>query len=227
MRVLLIALFLGYGAACTTLSRVNGAKTLEPGQAQVGLSGTLQRGGNPLSVGTIPLPQGELFGRYGVSENLDVGARIYLVGAGIDARYRFWHNERWHFAVNPAFNAVYIPFSNTARGNGSFDVRAPVIAEVFLGKRQIHALSVAPTLILRQQYTTMDLVEAGDGRLWRLDAFAGGGARYEFQPWARKEERKSPFVFGVTADVFGQPARHAGIAYTAGFDLSLRSVPRK
>lgn len=220
MRLLAICAALALGCACSTLSRVNGAKTLEPGQAQIGVSGTIQRAGNPLSVGTLPLPQAEVFGRIGLVENVDAGLRLYLVGAGFDVRYRFYHQNRVHFAVDPALSAVWLPFvGGLPAGQGSFDVRAPVIGELEFGKQARNSISGGPTLLLRNQYNSVDMAELGKGRLWRLDAYAGGGLRYEGRPGGA--------VIGVVGDIFATPARNAGIAYALGVDLSVRTRQKK
>lgn len=213
---LLLAGLLALGTACSTLARVNGARTLEPGQAAVGASGSLQKGSNPISAGLLPLPQGEVYLRLGLRPNLDLGARAYLVGAGVDLRYRFYHDDRWHLAVNPGVSAVVLPTRLLGAGGGSFDLRTPIIAEYELNPWS--SLSAGPTLVLRRQRNSFGEAALGDsGRLLRLDAYVGGGARYELHP--------KQWILGVNADLYAQPARHAGPAWAVGVDVGMRSRP--
>lgn len=217
LRLGLAALALAFAVGCSTLARVNGAKTLEPGQTQIGVSGSLQQGANPLSTGTIPLPQGEVFVRRGLAPNLDMGARLYLVGAGMDVRYRFYEGERLHLAINSGYGLVMVPFVGSVRGSGSLDVRVPLIAEWELGPRS--SIAGGPTLVLRRQRNdfTWSLGAEDTARVLRLDAYAGAGVRYAYS--------QGRIILGVNADLYAQTARHAGPAYAIGADLSL--IPRQ
>ena len=219
-RVGLAAFALALTVGCSTLARVNGAKTLEPGQTQIGVSGSLQQGANPLSTGTIPLPQGEVFVRRGLLPNLDMGARLYLVGAGMDVRYRFHEGERLHLAINPSYGVVVVPFVGSVRGSGSLDVRVPLIAEWELGPRS--SIAGGPTLVLRRQRNdfTWSLGAEETARVLRLDAYAGAGLRYS--------TTRGRVILGVNADLYAQTARHAGPAYAVGADLSfVPQLPKK
>lgn len=224
LRVGLAALTLALAVGCSTLARVNGAKTLDPGQTQIGVSGSLQQGSNPLSTGTIPLPQGELFVRRGLAPNLDMGARLYLVGAGMDLRYRFYEGDRLHLAINPGYGVVVVPFAGSVRGSGSLDVRVPLIAEWELGPRS--SVAGGPTLVMRRQRNDFTwFLEADEtARVLRLDAYAGAGVRYAYT--------QGRVILGVNADLYAQTARHAGPAYAIGADLSIipqqvRKAPRR
>lgn len=213
-RLLVAAALLALGSACSTLARVNGARTLEPGQAVVAVSGSLQQGSNPLSAGILPLPQGEVALRLGVRPNLDVGARAYLVGAGVDVRYRFYQSGPWHLAVNPGLSAVVLPTRLLGAGGGSVDLRAPLIAELELNGWS--SLAGGPTLVLRRQRNSFgEAALGGSGTLLRLDSYLGGGLRYELHP--------KQWVIGLNADVYAQPARHAGPAWAVGLDVGLKS----
>jgi hypothetical protein len=49
--------------------------------------------------------------------------------------------------------------------------------------------------------------------------YAGAGGRLEFHGW--------PIVLGLSTDLYAQPARAAGLAWSAGVDLSLRNQKKK
>lgn len=214
-RLLVPGLLLLLGVGCSTLSSLSGARTLEPGQAQVGLALSAQRGGSPLSYAGFPLPQAELVGRIGVSEDFDVGFRSYLIGAGFDARYRFYRGERVHLAVAPGLAGAWLPpFAGV--GVGSVDLRAPVVGEVEISR--LLSVSGGPQLILRDQWNSISTPELGRGTSARLDVFAGGGARIQMHP--------GRLVLGIAGDVYAQPVRFGGTSWSVGIDVGLRTRAR-
>ena len=214
-RLCLAIAALALGTACSTLSTIHGARTLEPGQVEVGFATSLQRGGNPITIGTIPLPQPELALRFGLRDNMDLGWRLYPVGAQVDLRYRFYHQDNLHVAFDPALGALWVPlYGGTLGGQGSVTVRAPVIAEYEIGPYS--SIMGGPTLILRRQRNAIEAPGIEGARLTRLDAFAGGGVRYEVHP--------KQIVLGASFDLYAQPARHAGPAFSVGLDFGI--VPK-
>ncbi len=202
----LVAGLLGAGPACTTLATTHGARTLEPGQVQIQRALGVQTGGSFAGNAGIVIPQSQWILRVGLKPNLDLGARIYVAGLGTDLRYRFHQQGRWHFAIDPGFAILPIPAS------GAFEGRAPLLAEVDLHER--FSLSFAAQAILRDAWTRIDSPELGKGSVGRLDTFAGGGIRAEYH--------SKRLMLGVSLDVAGQPARHAGLAWSGGFDASVR-----
>jgi len=88
------------------------ARTVDPGKLQVSVSPGLQ-GNNTY------IPQVELAVRYGVSERVDVGARLFLPGAEVDARFALLRAPSLKSGVDitlaPSLAYVY-PFSSTVPG---------------------------------------------------------------------------------------------------------------
>lgn len=191
--------------ACSTLATVDGARTLSPKQVQFTVAGSLQQGGSSLSNAGFPLPVTELGLRVGVAEDFDVGARIYPVGVLLDARYRFFHDDRWHAAVQPGIGLFGFPTLG-----GSLDWRAPVTVEFDVSRRV--SLAGGPKLVLRDQWN-----DAGGEVAHRLDLFAGGALRFEVHG-----ERVG---WGLAVDGFAQPARLAGPAWSIG--TYVRWIPRE
>jgi hypothetical protein len=133
MVVFLLSLF-----ACTTLSTVNGAKTIEPKTWKTGLGASLQNN-NPLSTAIgIPVPQIEILVRYGLRENLDMGTRIYIGGLLFDLRYQFWQQGDWIFAIDPSIGGLYSPIGGVA------DIRMPIIAQKDLNEKWSFATGLTP-----------------------------------------------------------------------------------
>lgn len=192
--------------ACSTLSTIDGARTLDRGQTQWKLALSEQYASNGLSTAGA-LPQVEVAYRRGIAEDFDAGLRFYLLGVMADARYRVVHEGRWHVAVNPAVGVFAIPTLG-----GSLDVRTPVIAEYEV--TPWFSVAAGPKAILRTPWNSVDL---GDGKRTvqgRFDVFAGGALRLEL--------RLRRFSLGVSGDLYGQPARASGAAWSIGVDLALR-----
>lgn len=199
---------------CTTLSTLEGARTLEPGQLQVVGGLSLQRGGNPLSYAGIPIPQLEVAGRYGVAPDLDLGFRLYMLGLGTDVRYRFIHEGDLHVAVTPGLYGFWLPGAGS--GQGSIEVRTPLTAEYEL--TEVVSVAGGPRLVLRNQWNSIDDPEIGRGSATRLDVFAGAGGRLELHP--------KRLVVGFGLDLYGQPTRYGGLSWSAGVDFGFRSRSR-
>lgn len=216
--IVALAMAIAASTACTTLSTMEGAKTLAKGQAQATMGVSLQYGGSPLSYAGIPVSQLELAARVGVAEDVDVGMRLYLLGTAFDARYRFWHSDRVHLAVAPGIAGFWLPaVGGTASGQGSAELRVPLVAEVDV----VPWLSIAgaPRLIVRDQWNSVTFPDAGAGVSSRLDVYAGGGLRAELHI--------KRLVVGASGDVYAQPARSGGVAWSGGVDFGFRAPPER
>jgi hypothetical protein len=103
------ALGLGLLSGCVSTGM---ARTVDPGKLQVSLSPGIQ--GNSAFI-----PQAELAVRYGVSERVDVGARLFLPGAEVDARFALLRAPSLKSGVDltlaPSLAYVY-PFTTSNRG---------------------------------------------------------------------------------------------------------------
>ena len=205
-----LATALALATACSTLSTLHGARTLDPHESQVGFALSVQHGASPLG-NVLALPQVEVAARYGVKPDVDVGFRVYLLGVGADVRYRFFSSEKLDLATAPGIDTFWIPGAGGAAGQGSAELRAPVLAEVQLGRA--FSIGGGPALLLRDQWNS---VTAGDvhGLQSRVDVYAGGGARVELHG--------KRVALGVSSDVYGQPSRSSGAAWSIGLDLSFR-----
>lgn len=187
--LLAIAVLFGSQVACSTLQTLDGAKTLEPGRTEYKLAMSLQTGSNPLSYTGIPIPQLEFAVRHGVAPDVDYGFRAYLLGAGFDVRYRFWHHNGLHVAVAPGVGGLYFPTIG-----GSFEVRAPLTAEAELTPHW--SISGGPRVVMRDQINPVKLSATEKGRAARIDVFTGVSAHLELVPG------KGSFALGVGADVY-------------------------
>lgn len=208
MRGGLIALLLALGTACSTLSTLHGAEPLAKGKHEFAVGMSLQTGSNSLSYAGVPIPQLEFAGRWGLGQDVDFGFRAWLLGAGFDARYRFWHDERHHLAIAPAIGGFYLPTVG-----GSVELHAPVLGQVDLARWA--KLSGGPRVVMRDQINPVAMPSGDKGRIARIDVFAGGGARLELALGRRA-------WIGFTTDVYAQPARHAIPGWSLGLDFAFR-----
>ena len=212
LRLLALSLIFLASTACTTLSTLDGARTLDPKQTQWALAGSMQRGANPLSGTVGALPQFELAYRRGLAPDVDFGVRLYLLGTGFDMRYRFLHQGPWHMAVQPGLFVFSLPVGGGA-GQGSLEVRAPITAEYELTDHW--SVAAGGRLFLREQWNSLSV---GDekGVATRLDTYLGGAARFEYH--SRK------FGLGTSVDLYDQQARAAGLAWSVGLDIQFRTL---
>ncbi|MFB6352333.1 MAG: hypothetical protein ABEN55_04715, partial [Bradymonadaceae bacterium] len=58
------------------------------------------------------LPTFEIHGRYGLGNNMDLGAKIYPIGTGIDFNYAIINNSNIAFSLNPSVAYVNLPSSS-------------------------------------------------------------------------------------------------------------------
>jgi hypothetical protein len=201
--------------SCTTLSTLDGARTLSPGTDQISLAMGLQAGGNALSSASgLPLPQVEVGWRHGIAEHLDAGVRLYLVGGVADLRYRFFQEGPWHAAFSPGVGGLVVPLPGTATMS-ALDLRLPLSVERALGPR----LSVAggPSVVGRWTPTWVS-TPYGSGGVTRMDLLAGGSLRLRVGG-----ERLS---LGFGGDAYHSAARAGRGSWSAGVDLRARTQGR-
>ncbi len=192
--------------ACSTLSTLDGAKTLDRGVVQVGGGISLQSGASPATQAGIPLPQLDLGARFALADDVDLGVRLYLLGIGADVRYRFLHEGPWHLAAGVGIAGLPLG------GSGSVESRFPLTAERDFGEHV--SLAAGPRLILRDQWNATQ-----GGTVARFDAFAGGMARFEYTHRA--------FFLDVGGDLFARPTRYAPLAWSTLVAIGWRIPPRR
>lgn len=195
-------------SGCMTLARTKGAKTLERGQVELAMLGpAVRRADDPTRA--LPIPQGGVELRVGVGRNVDLGFQGYLIGAGFDVRYRFFHRGRLHLAVAPGFGVILQPDVLNVADLGGFEGKLPLTGELEVTRWL--GLSAGPQLVLRERLNL-----GFEGTVWRFDLYAGGGMR--------AEAHGGIFAIGLAFDVLYAPTRFSRQPlYVAGFDLKFRS----
>lgn len=173
---------------------------------------SLQKGSNPLTTALdLPLPQLELGYRRGLAPDLDWGARVYLLGATTDLRYRFARLGSFDLATQPSLGVSAIP--TTATGFGNLDLGLPLVAETDLGARKKASLVLSARAVGRQHFAWLDDPDLGSGAAGRLELLAGGGVRL-----SRRFRR---LRVGGYADVLVNTSRLGPAWWTGGADLGL------
>lgn len=66
---------------------------------------------------TASVPQFEFSVRYGVTDNVDVGAKLYLIGAEVGGKYEFVKGD-FEAAVAPAVSYISVTLSGSDAGGG-------------------------------------------------------------------------------------------------------------
>lgn len=192
--------------ACTTLSTLDGATTLDPGEVQLTGAASVQGGSNAVSSATlVPVPQGDIALRVGWRPDTDLGLRLYAGGVQADMRYRFVQGDTWDLAVAPGLGGLGLPVG------GVLDVRAPVRAERGFGDKG-GRLVLGLTPVARSTFAN---IQAGSSA--HIELYMGGLVRMQFPV--------GPVLLGGSLDVYAQPARGLPPAYSLGVDVQLRKGP--
>jgi len=115
--VVLVPLALLVLSGCPSLSTMQTPSTVPKGELRygVGLEGVgyseTKSGDGP---STVSLPQFEVNARYGITDNIDIGAKAYLIGAEVGGKYQFAKGT-FEAAVAPAVS--YISINSSDAGN--------------------------------------------------------------------------------------------------------------
>lgn len=127
-----IVLFLLGLCSCAQLGSLQTARTLEPDEIEVGgalyaygLIDNQQQGGD---IGSVILPYGEVFGRYGITNNFDAGLKINATGSILlDGKFQFLGGQSEPFAMAIGAGFEYqIPFPNQDENTKVFRLHLPL-----------------------------------------------------------------------------------------------------
>lgn len=134
--LLLLALPLG---ACLNTSTFQTGRTLGKNRLRLGgglsvvtiedfsaLTSVVDPDAPPVEeTGPIPLPSAEISARYGLSDTIDVGVKIYTIGVGAELKTQFIGDQKSPFAMSLSASASYfgisLPESAQSSGDISFD----------------------------------------------------------------------------------------------------------
>lgn len=197
---------------CSTMGTLHGARPLEPGEHMMQAAVSLQKQTNPLTVALdIPLPQIELGYRRGLAADIDWGARVYMLGAITDLRYRFARVGPFDLATQPSLGFIALP--TLATGLGNLDLALPVVAETDLGPKGRNSLVLSARTVGRQHFAWLSDPSLGSGSAGRFELLTGGGVRL-----SRCFRR---LRIGGYADVLVNTSRLGPVWWTGGADLGL------
>jgi hypothetical protein len=112
IRRLMTILVLASAAGCPSLSTMQTPRTVPKGQLRVAVAA--EAVSVPSSDGTLTAPQFELGLRYGLSDDWDLGAKLYFLGAEFGVKYQFLRGPL-DVALAPALS--FIAF-NTSGDSG-------------------------------------------------------------------------------------------------------------
>lgn len=110
-RVTLAALAIG-ALGCPSVTTLHSADPVAPRHWELALAvdGTILR--DVPQDTRAPAAGALVAARYGLTENLDVGVRIYTLGADLSARWRLWRGA-WRGAILPSIGAARTTESST------------------------------------------------------------------------------------------------------------------
>lgn len=229
--ILLAAAFalLALGSGCASLSTVQTAHTLRPGETKISASTSLVGGGvpgltfgavdatreQPLSDVGVPLPQAEIELRHGFAPRFDAGVRLFLLGAAADMKFQFLQLTNWDAAFVPGVSGSYINFSDaeTRRRFSEIDVSVPVLFGRHIGQNS--SVVIGPKVQSRYAMNSVETPEV-DGRGSRFILLAGGTGVLNL--WLGGH-----FSVPLEVTVMRDWTEATGYAYSAGIGLALSS----
>ncbi|MFW5966516.1 MAG: hypothetical protein ACOCV2_03305 [Persicimonas sp.] len=102
--ILAVGLLL-FTTGCPSFSTLHTATPVEEGETEMTLSASyLGMGASDAETGdsvNFSVPTFEVAGRHGLSPDLDVGAKIYPIGMGVDVNYAFLNEPNFALSANP------------------------------------------------------------------------------------------------------------------------------
>jgi hypothetical protein len=181
-----IALVLGTGivsltlAGCPSLSTMQTPRTVPQGQVRFGIgfeavgiktaARTDSASGVTTPAQSVTFPQFEFTARYGLTDNLDIGGKLYLIGAELGLKYQFLRGPL-DVAIAPA--ASYISFgSSSDSSSGSISATYLHLPLLFgLNLNDTVTISFGPKLLytiasVTTSNSTNDRSSAATSGLW-------------------------------------------------------------
>ncbi len=144
--VALVPLALLVMTGCPSLSTMQTPATVPKGEVRLGMGlesvGFSEKDSNG-TVKTDTVPQFEFNARYGLTDNIDVGAKLYLLGLEVGGKYQFAKGD-FEAAIAPAVSYISVTDSeNTNNGNSSTFRVAYLHLPLLLGYKLTDSLELA------------------------------------------------------------------------------------
>lgn len=155
LAVVLILAVSALSAGCWSSARYQTANTLDPGQtsfgagfqainlrnicAEVEVDGTTKKecaGDGDLALSDVWIPNlmPDLFFRFGLAEDLDLGIKLFFIGGEVDVKYRFVDTGKIKLAIGPSAK-INFPFIIVQE----YSLNVPLIFTVDLGSVELSA----------------------------------------------------------------------------------------
>ncbi len=136
-----IALFVASG--CISYSTLHTATPVEEGQTEGAVSGSFY--GLSVDGDALAVPNTEVAVRYGVTEQSDIGFKVFPVGMAFDYNHALVLEEDFALSVNPYLSATHI---GSSEGSVTYGVAlANVLADVVRSDSATLTLGLKPGLV--------------------------------------------------------------------------------
>lgn len=213
LRVLAFIVLAGstsYG--CATLSTMQGAKPVDPGEVSLGAGAALNFNAVPnITPGfPLPLPVLEAAVRYGIAKRMDIGLRARPIGVLADMKFQFLDGETidGSFAPGLGWGGIVIPGS---LGFQEVDVHVPV----YFGRQgKTLGYVMGPKVIARYMINSAGGGSEISGVSTRFVLMAGGVVGVHLALGRR-------FRIGGELNVYNDFTENTGIAAEAGLGMWL------
>lgn len=217
-------------SGCASLSTMQTARTLRPGESQITASTSLAGGGIPgIAIDTglpppaghkvaLPVPQAEIEVRHGFAPRWDWGIRTYLLGLGTDVKFQFLQREKWDaaFAPGTSLSYVFLPAGGSSLQTGELDVVLPVLFGRHL--RGGSSVVFGPKMQGRLAFNAVNTPQ-GNARGTRFVLLGGAGGTLNValgKGWS----------IPLELSIYNDWTEKTGVAYSAGFGLAVSTDMR-
>jgi hypothetical protein len=125
-----LILFIMFLTGCASMSTMQTARTTEKGNVGYGFGAGVVNSEIPLgTLDTLKIsaPFLEVGARYGITDKLDVGAKITIIGtATVDVKYQFLGNKESKFASSVGLGGGYLSISSNDSKSKIYDAMLPI-----------------------------------------------------------------------------------------------------
>lgn len=144
---------------CVSMSTMQTARTTEKGDIAggggIGLAGydngAVDTAGN--SMGSISVPFIELYGRYGITDHLDIGAKLTIIGTFlVDGKYQLLGDAQSKTALSAGFGFGFLTMKSENYINKIRDIHIPIYASYH--PAEWFALYINPRYVMRMNNST-------------------------------------------------------------------------
>lgn len=209
-RITSVAIVVALFSSCASMSSMQTARVTNQGEVAFGVGGgyvstDIQLG--EAETIEIAAPLMEVTARYGITERLDVGAKLGIIGtAGLDAKYQFLGDRHSTLASSAGLGVYYLSLTSSSGDTESessiVDLHIPVYLSVH--PTDFFAFYAVPKFIVRRNNYSVNATSETASSNWmgvttgiRLGRKTGFFAEYSYFGTSSYDAPLGQFMLGI------------------------------